>query len=78
MTVWSAVVKNIEYFKPIYKTTIDVKKGGVVVGAETVDINDSILISEAAERIKDVLRRYQAAESIGADLNKYIGKEIVL
>lgn len=75
---WSALVKNIEYHKPIYRTTIDIKKDGKVIAEETIDIINTIIITDAAEIIKDILRKYQHAESIGADLNTYIGKEITL
>ena len=78
MAIWSALIKNIEYHKPVYRVTIDVKKDGVVKRTEVVDINDNTTLSEAVERIQDVLRKYEAAETIGANLNAYIGKEITL
>ncbi|MCK4527727.1 hypothetical protein KAW18_10190 [candidate division WOR-3 bacterium] len=76
--VWTATLKTVEYNEPIYRLIIMLKNDGLEAGEETVDIEDSLSIEDATERIKDKLRERIQAESLGAKLNKYIGKEITL
>ena len=76
--VWTAILKAVEYNKPTYRLVSLMKKDGKEVEEETIEIEDSIPLEDAIERIKDKLREREAAETLGAELNKQIGKEIIL
>ena len=75
---WTATLKTVEYNKPTYRLVILLKRNGNEVGEETVEIEDSLSIEDATERIKDKLRERIHAESLGQKLNNYIGKEITI
>ena len=76
--VWTATLLSVEYNKPTYRLVILLKKDEHEAGQETVEVEDSLSFEEVVERIKDKLRERIAAETLGAKLNKYIGKELTL
>ena len=73
---WTATLTNVEYVEPIYRCTILLKKDGIDIDEEIVDIDETTEFSNAVEIIKDRIRARIHAESLGAKLNKQIGNEI--
>lgn len=75
---WTAVLTSVEYVEPIYRCTILLKKDGIDIDEEMVDVGESMEFGDAVELIKDRIRARIHAESLGSKLNNQIGNEITV
>lgn len=75
---WTATLTNVEYAEPIYRCTILLKKDGIDIDEEMVDVDETMEFNNAVELIKDRIRARIHAESLGAKLNNQLGNEITV
>lgn len=75
---WTAVLTNVEYVEPVYRCTILLKKDGVDIDEEIVDVDETMEFGDAVELIRDRIRARVHAESLGSQLNDHIGDEITV
>lgn len=75
---WTAVLTSVEYVEPVYRCTILLKKDGVDIDEEIVDVDETRGFSDAVELIKDRIRSRIHAESLGSKLSNQIGNEITV
>lgn len=75
---WTAVLTIVEYVEPIYRCTILLKKDGIDIDEEIVDVDETIEFGDAVELIRDRIRARIHTESLGSKLNNQIGNEITV
>lgn len=75
---WTAVLTIVEYVEPVYRCTILLKKDGIDIDEEIVDIDETMEFGDAVELIRDRIRARIHAESLGAKLSNQIGDEITV
>ena len=73
---WSATITSVEYHRPNYRCTVLMKKDGVDMGEEIMEIEDTKEQADVEDTMRDMIEAKEESESLGAALNDMIGVEI--